>query len=63
MVYHFHPIGFVNQMRLISGEGGNEDCPELVWGKKVSCGFRKRVVQISKRLECDPNHLMAAMAL
>ncbi|MFL0075705.1 hypothetical protein [Tenacibaculum maritimum] len=63
MVYHFHPIGFVNQMRLISGEGGNEDCPELVWGKKVSCGFRKRVVQISKRLECDPNHLMTAMAL
>ncbi|MDB0602918.1 SH3 domain-containing protein [Tenacibaculum maritimum] len=63
MVYHFHPIGFVNQMRLISGEGGNEDCPELVWGKKVSCEFRKRVVQISKRLECDPNHLMTAMAL
>ncbi|WP_407266780.1 SH3 domain-containing protein [Tenacibaculum maritimum] len=63
MVYHFHPIGFVNHMRLISGEGGNEDCPELVWGKKVSCEFRKRVVQISKRLECDPNHLMTAMAL
>ncbi|MFL0204922.1 hypothetical protein [Tenacibaculum maritimum] len=63
MVYHFHPIGFVNQMKLIFGEGGNGDCPELVWGKKVSCEFRKRVVQISKRLECDPNHLMAAMAL
>ncbi|WP_406755550.1 hypothetical protein [Tenacibaculum maritimum] len=63
MVYHFHPIGFVNQMKLIFWEGGNEDCPELVWGKKVSCEFRKRVVQISKRLECDPNHLMTAMAL
>ncbi len=50
-------------MRLIYGSGGNGECPELVWGKKVSCEFRKRVVQISKRLECDPNHLMAAMAL
>lgn len=63
-VSHFHPIAFVNHMKLIYGSGGiNEDCPELVWGKKVSCEFRKRVVQISKRLECDPNHLMAAMAL
>jgi hypothetical protein len=42
---------------------GGDDCPSLVWGKKVSCEFRKRVVQISKRLECDPNHLMTAMAL
>ena len=50
-------------MRLIYGSSGNGECPELVWGKKVSCEFRKRVVQISKRLECDPNHLMTAMAL
>ncbi|WP_053056804.1 hypothetical protein, partial [Tenacibaculum mesophilum] len=61
-VYHFHPIAFVNHMKRIFGEG-SEDCPELVWGNKVSCEFRKRVVQISKRLECDPNHLMTAMAL
>ncbi|WP_054850689.1 hypothetical protein [Olleya sp. ITB9] len=63
-VTHFHPIAFINHMKLIFGSGGiNEDCPELVWGKKVSCEFRKRVVQISKRLECDPNHLMSIMAL
>ncbi len=63
-VHHFHPIAFVNQLKLMFPQGSSDaDCPELVWGKKVSCEFRKRVVQISKRLECDPNHLMAAMAL
>lgn len=63
MVYHFHPIAWIEQMKLIYGDGGTDECPSLVWGKKVSCEFRKRVIQISKRLECDPNHLMGAMAL
>lgn len=36
---------------------------ELIWGNKVSCEFRKKVVEIAKRLGKDPNLLMAAMAL
>ncbi|WP_395074517.1 L,D-transpeptidase [Flavobacterium sp.] len=36
---------------------------ELIWGAKVSCKFRKKVVEIAKRLGKDPNLLMAAMAL
>ncbi|UII28982.1 SH3 domain-containing protein [Fulvivirga maritima] len=61
-VWHFHPIAFVEHMKKIYG-AVSEECPQLVWGNKVSCEFRKRVIQISKRLECDPNHLMTAMAL
>jgi hypothetical protein len=36
---------------------------DLVWGNKVSCEFRKKVVEISKRQNFDPNHLMAVMAV
>lgn len=35
----------------------------LIWGSKVSCEFRKKVVEIAKRLGKDPNLLMAGMAL
>ena len=35
---------------------------DLIWGAKVSCAFRKKVVEISKRINCDPNDLMAVMA-
>lgn len=34
----------------------------LAWGAKVSNEFRNKVRDIAGRLECDPNHLMAAMA-
>ena len=36
---------------------------DLVWGghPNVSCEFRKKVVEISKRQNFDPNHLMAVM--
>ena len=34
---------------------------DLIWGAKVSCEFRKKVVEISKRQNFDPNHLMAVM--
>jgi len=56
-VYHFHPIAFVEQMRMMV------DDPSLVWGAKVSYQFRKKVGVISERLKCDPNHLMTCMAL
>ena len=43
------------------------ECPckqyDLIWGNKVSCEFRKKVVEIAKRLGKDPNLLMAGMAL
>ena len=45
----------------------NETCAcqqyDLVWGghPNVSCAFRKKVVEISKRQNFDPNHLMAVM--
>ena len=35
---------------------------DLIWGNKVSCEFRKKVVEISKKQNFDPNHLMAVMA-
>jgi len=34
----------------------------LAWGAKVSNEFRTRVRNIARQLNCDPNHLMAAMA-
>ncbi|MDI9309856.1 MAG: CHAP domain-containing protein [Limnohabitans sp.] len=36
---------------------------DLTWGghPNVSCDFRKKVVEISKRQNFDPNHLMAVM--
>ncbi|WP_119789716.1 L,D-transpeptidase [Flavobacterium anhuiense] len=36
---------------------------DLIWGNKVSCEFRKKVIEIAQRLNKDPNLLMAAMAL
>jgi molecular chaperone GrpE (heat shock protein) len=33
----------------------------LIWGAKVSCEFRKKVVEISKKQNFDPNYLMAVM--
>lgn len=42
---------------------GNSTCETLVWGKDQSCEFRKKVIEISKRLRCNPNYLMTAMAL
>lgn len=40
-----------------------EQYKNLYWGGKVSCEFRKKVVQIADRLGKDPNLLMAGMAL
>jgi peptidoglycan hydrolase-like protein with peptidoglycan-binding domain len=34
----------------------------LAWGAKVSNEFRTKVIDIARSLNCDPNHLMAAMA-
>jgi LysM repeat protein len=36
--------------------------PKLAWGSKVSVAFKRRVVEIAKEIECEPNYLMAAMA-
>jgi hypothetical protein len=40
------------------------DCKnyDLIWGSKVSCEFRKKVIEISERQNIDPNNFMAAMA-
>lgn len=35
----------------------------MIWGNKVSCEFRQKVVEIVKRLRKDPNLLMAGIAL
>jgi len=40
--------------------GGTTD--SLAWGAKVSNEFRTKVRNIARELNCDPNHLMAAMA-
>ncbi len=41
---------------------GQPACQSLVWGSKVSCAFRKKVISIAKKLQADPNHLMTCMA-
>jgi hypothetical protein len=38
------------------------DMPEIAWGKKVSAPFKSKVIRISSGLDCDPSHLMSAMA-
>jgi murein DD-endopeptidase MepM/ murein hydrolase activator NlpD len=35
---------------------------DLIWSSKVSCEFLRKVIEISKRQNIDPNNLMAAMA-
>lgn len=39
-----------------------EQYKDLIWGGKVSCEFRKKVILISRRNSIDPNNLMAAIA-
>ena len=49
----------------VKKENGSCVCKDygLIWGNKVSCEFRKKVVEISKRQNFDPNHLMAVMGV
>lgn len=35
---------------------------EIAWGRKVSTAFKEEVIILAAGLECDPSHLMAAMA-
>lgn len=35
---------------------------QVAWGAKVSPEFKSKVIELSAELECDPSHLMAAMA-
>ncbi|MCY0978708.1 M23 family metallopeptidase [Chryseobacterium wangxinyae] len=36
---------------------------DLVWGDKIGCNERKKVIEVAKNLEIDPNWLMTVMAL
>lgn len=36
---------------------------KLYWGKYFTCQERKKIIEISQRLLCNPNHLTSAMAL
>jgi hypothetical protein len=40
----------------------NDNPETVVWGKKVSPEFKKKVIEISKRLGTNPDYLMAIMA-
>ena len=35
---------------------------KIAWGRKVSTAFKEEVIILAAGLECDPSHLMAAMA-
>jgi hypothetical protein len=69
-VFKPDPVEQTNKTAKV-GEGDKKEkkgvcvCKEsnLIWGSKVSCEFRKKVVEIAKRLGKDPNLLMAGMAL
>ena len=39
-----------------------EPDPEIAWGAKVTGDFKRKTLAISRRLNMDPNHLMAIMA-
>lgn len=41
------------------------DCKkyDLVWGDKIGCSERKKVVEVAKKLSIDPNWLMTVIAL
>jgi hypothetical protein len=58
-VYHFHPLGFIRQMKNMYDQ--------LIWGSKVSQEFKRKVLSISQELWPDDylemaNNLMAIMA-
>src|SRR6516162_7711480 len=36
--------------------------PQIAWGAKVSPAFKRKVIEICEKLECNPDYLMAAMA-
>lgn len=36
---------------------------DLVWGNKIGCNERKKVIEVAKNLNIDPNWLMTVMAL
>jgi len=48
-----------------TGSSGNCVCKnyDLVWGNKIGCDERKKVVEVSKVLGVDPNWLMTVIAL
>ncbi|WP_312902096.1 L,D-transpeptidase [Chryseobacterium taichungense] len=39
-----------------------EKFTNLIWGEKVSCEFRKKIIEIAKRQKIEANNLMAAIA-
>lgn len=47
--------------------GTNTDCvckkTDLVWGDKIGCNERKKVIEVAKNLGIDPNWLMTVIAL
>ena len=49
-----------------AGGDTSSDDEAIAWGavtnKKHGTAFKKKVVEISRRLKCDPSHLMAVMA-
>lgn len=46
----------------VSLQRPDKACESLVWGAKVSCAFRMKVIDIAHKLQADPNHLMTCMA-
>jgi peptidoglycan hydrolase-like protein with peptidoglycan-binding domain len=54
------PGGAVSDFPVSPPTGGSTD--SLAWGAKVSNEFQTKVRNIARELNCDPNHLMAAMA-
>jgi len=45
-----------------SDQGPDGGSVQIAWGKRVSADFKAKVISICTILECDPSHLMAAMA-
>ncbi|MBU2952132.1 hypothetical protein KO493_15635 [Tamlana agarivorans] len=66
MLWHFNVNSFVRQMRGMYLQ--NQGCETLIWGNKVSCEFRNKVIQVAKNLWGQKkkvemaNNLMAVFA-
>ena len=55
----------INETPLQKQDGTSCVCKDtkLYWGKYFTCQERKKIIEISKRLLCNPDYLTSAMAL
>lgn len=56
------PIPVVSAEKILPPVPSGETAPGIAWGSRISEPFKRKALEIARRLEMDPNHLMAIMA-